>query len=57
MIMSLENELSEFSRGDHHGGHLTELEVDDGAEFLSELSEFKVGHVCEEVQVTDDGEL
>lgn len=42
--MSFENMFSEFRRGDDHGGHLAELEVDDGTEFMSELSECNVGH-------------
>lgn len=56
VIVSFENESSELSGGDDDGGNLAELQVEYGTELVSELGEGVVGHVCEEVKVTDYGE-
>lgn len=56
VIVSLEDESSEWSRGDDDGGNLAELQVEYGTEAAGELGEGAVGHIREEVKVTDYGE-
>lgn len=56
MVVGFEDEFGELRRGDDYSGDLAELKVDDRAEFLRELGEGVVGHVGEEMEVTDYGE-
>lgn len=55
--MGFEDVAGESGGGDDEGGDSAELEVDDGAELAGELGKGVVGHVGEEVEVADDGEL
>ena len=54
VIVGFEDEDGESGGGDHHGGDLAQVEVDNGAEFEGEVGQTVVGHVCEEVEVAND---
>lgn len=58
MVVSLENETSELRGGDDNGGDPAELEINNGAELVSEVSESVVWHVCKKMmKVTYNGKF
>lgn len=53
MVVGFEHVAGVVGGGDHYGGDSAELEVDDGTEFVSELSKGVMWRVCEEMKVTE----
>lgn len=53
MVVGFKDELGQVSGGDDDRRNTAEPEVDDGAEFVGNLGQGVMGHVGEEVEVTD----